>query len=144
MCLLSFGLLEMSLFMLSYAEFSFGNVFLYIIKILYPLLIFVDILLLKSIRKNKNVEQQKLIDNLLGLRNFMEEFTNTEQKEVDYINFLDKYYVLAVALDVNLKYPDYIKSVYDDDTIHTFNSDDMIRELEDITMFLPTTTQLRK
>lgn len=144
MFLMFMGLLEMSLFLLVNGEFTIGNITIYLLKILYPLLIFVDMLLLKSIRKNKNTEQQKLIDNLLGLRNFMIEFTNTKQKEIDYINFLDKYYVLAVALDVNINYPDYVKSIYDDDTIHTFDCDDFITELEDITTtFVPINRSLR-
>ena len=144
MFVLSFGALGLSLFLVSYSEFSLTSVLLFLVKTLYPLLIFVDIVLLKSIRKTKNEGQQKLVDNLLGLRNFMEEFTNTEHREIDYINFLDRYYVLAVALDVNLKYPDYIKSIYDDDTIHTFNSDDLMTELEDFTKFLPKPKQLRR
>ena len=133
-------------------SFSYGCLFAlfsYYIKRKYSkrhilIRIFVDMLLLKSIRKTKNMEQQKLIDNLLGLRNFMIEFTNTKKKEIDYINFLDKYYVLAVALDVNINYPDYVKSIYDDDTIHTFDCDDFITELEDITTtFVPINRSLR-
>jgi len=140
--LMSFGLLEFTLFMISYSEFNIGTVLLFLLHSLYPLLIIVDILLLKNIKNIKNIEQQRLIDNLLGLRNFMIEFTNTNQRPIDYINFLDKYYVLAVALNVNLKYPDYIKGIYDDDTIHTFDCDDMMKELEDMTAFMPMSSQI--
>lgn len=88
----------------------------------------------KYSKRFSNNYQKELYLNLIGLKNFMVEFTNTCTRPIDYINFLDKYYVLAVALDVNLKEYDYLKGVYDDDTIHTFDADDLIRRLEDETL----------
>lgn len=88
----------------------------------------------KYSKRFSNNYQKELYLNLIGLKNFMVEFTNTCTRPIDYINFLDKYYVLAVALDVNLKEYDYLKGVYDDDTIHTFDADDLIRRLEDGTL----------
>lgn len=104
------------------------------IRIFFPLMIISNIIMLKYSKRFSNNSQRELYLNLIGLKNFMVEFTNTCTRPIDYINFLDKYYVLAVALDVNLKEYDYLKGVYDDDTIHTFDADDLIRRLEDGTL----------
>ena len=90
------------------------------IRIFFPFMIISNIIMLKYSKRFSNNYQKELYLNLIGLKNFMVEFTNTCTRPIDYINFLDKYYVLAVALDVNLKEYDYLKGVYDDDTIHTY------------------------
>lgn len=66
-------------------------------------------------------KQEKICKQILGLKNFLEYFSNMDKKSLEYINLYDKYYAVSVALDVKLENP-HTGLEYEDSSLETLNS----------------------
>lgn len=80
------------------------NIFIKILPLMLvinPILIIINILILKLEIYNK--KQQELINEIKGLKKFLEEFSTISEKELGHIVLLEQYYALAVALEVKIE-----------------------------------------
>ncbi|MNE65433.1 hypothetical protein D3C80_1609120 [compost metagenome] len=48
--------------------------------------------------------QKNLVEQLQGLKNYFKDFNLLKDKPLEYIQLLEKYYVLAVGFGINVKY----------------------------------------
>lgn len=79
-----------------------------------PVVFLLNVIILSKIIPTP--KQTKIINEVNGLKEFLEDFSNLEDREIDYINFFNKYYVVSEALDVKLTDNPYLKNVSNDIT----------------------------
>ena len=106
------------------------NFIVLIFSLFNPILIIVISYLLKTTFGNK--KQIELKKEINGLKNFLINFSTLEEKEIDYIKLYDRYYTASVALDVKLENNPYQNLEYDDNSLDTLNSMDLLLELSDV------------
>jgi uncharacterized membrane protein len=87
-----------------------------------PLLIMALVDILRKVFYDS--KQHPLMLKIKGFRNFLTDFTRLKDRPIDYINFVKYNYVLAEALNVKLTDQDYVKTIFDDDTLATLDAFD--------------------
>ena len=88
--------------------------------VLFNPILFIDVILILNL-KFYTKKQKEICKQISGLKNFLEYFSNMDKKSLEYINLFDKYYAVAVALDVKLENP-HSGLNYDDSSLDTLSS----------------------
>lgn len=105
------------------ATFSNYNLPTSLILLYNPVLYYIGLRILSL--KFYTKDQQEIAAKIRGMKLLLKEVTLLKERPLDYINFLEQYYVLAEALDVKITDTDHVEAMYDDDTIVTFDSFEM-------------------
>ena len=85
-----------------------------------PFLLIIEVLILRF--SFYTGEQKKIVREIEGLKNFLNDFSVVEERELHYINLLERYYAVAVALDIRLDSSLNNIYGYDDSTFDTLNA----------------------
>lgn len=88
--------------------------------VLFNPLLFINVILILKMNFY-TTKQKEICKQIDGLKNFLEYFSNIDKKSLEYINLFDRYYAVAVALDVKLENPHNVLD-YEDESLDTLNS----------------------
>lgn len=107
-----------------------NNSWLFILLLMNPILFMTNIYLLNL--EFPMPHQKEIMTNIKGLKHFLEDFSNLKDRDIDYINFFDKYYAVSEALDVKLTDNPYLRDIYDDNTFETITPMELSEAIIDL------------
>ena len=67
-----------------------------------------------------NEKQKELSKNIIGLKNFLSDFSKMEERKLQHVNLFDRYYAVSVALGVSFDKV-YTEAKFDDESFETLD-----------------------
>lgn len=107
-----------------------NNPIIFILSIINPLLLLVNTMVLNIEFYSK--KQKELMNEVYGLKKFLNDFSLLSEKDLKYIELFRQYYAFAVALEVKIENIIPNNFEYDDNEFDTFNSMDFVDKLSDL------------